>query len=162
MGMILAAQVFKSSREKLPPFNNWLGEKGNLERCILFVSDKEFGRDLTAQLGKKHSIFEFREFFQGEDMHTLKNFANGRLDLLIACHRISEGVDIKTVDTVVLFSSNASKLETIQRIGRALRTSPDNPKKRALIVDFIFSDGNESADVLRKKWLTKLSKSRRK
>ena len=77
MGMILAAQVFKSSREKFPPFNNWLEKKGNLERCILFVSDKEFGRDLTAQLTQKHSIFEFREFFQGEDMHTLKNFANG-------------------------------------------------------------------------------------
>jgi superfamily II DNA or RNA helicase len=62
---------------------------------------------------------------------------------------------------VVLFSSNASKLETIQRIGRALRISPDNPEKKALIVDFIYSDGDESADVLRKNWLIKLSKSRR-
>ena len=162
MGMILAAQVFKSSREKFSPFNTWLDKKGNLERCILFVSDKDFGRDLTVQLAKNHSIFEFREFFQGEDMHTLKTFAKGGLNLLIACHRISEGVDIKTVDTVVLFSSNASKLETIQRIGRALRISPNNPEKKALIVDFIYSDGEESADVLRKKWLTKLSKSRRK
>jgi superfamily II DNA or RNA helicase len=161
MGMILAAQVFKSSREKFPPFNKWLMEKGKLQRCILFVSDKEFGRELTQELSSKHNIFHFREFFEGEDFATLTRFALGELELLIACHRISEGVDIKTVDTVVLFSSNASPLETIQRIGRALRTSQENPDKRALIIDFIYMSGGDSADNSRKEWLEKLSKTRR-
>jgi superfamily II DNA or RNA helicase len=162
MGMILAAQVFKSSREKFPPFDNWMKDKLDLDRCILFVSDQEFGRDLTARLSTEHNIFHFREFFQGEDMLTLTKFAKGELDLLIACHRISEGVDIKTVDTVVLFSSNASRLETIQRIGRALRISQTNPDKKALIVDFVYTEGESSADESRKDWLTKLSKIRRK
>jgi len=162
MGMILAAQVFKSSREKFPPFDSWMKDKLHLDRCILFVSDQEFGRDLTARLSTKHNIFHFREFFQGEDMSTLTRFAKGELDLLIACHRISEGVDIKTVDTVVLFSSNASRLETIQRIGRALRISQTNPDKKALIVDFVYTEGESSADESRKDWLAKLSKIRRK
>ena len=137
-------------------------DKLHLDRCILFVSDQEFGRDLTARLSTKHNIFHFREFFQGEDMSTLTRFAKGELDLLIACHRISEGVDIKTVDTVVLFSSNASRLETIQRIGRALRISQTNPDKKALIVDFVYTEGESSADESRKDWLAKLSKIRRK
>ena len=95
-------------------------------------------------------------------MLTLTKFAKGELDLLIACHRISEGVDIKTVDTVILFSSNASRLETIQRIGRALRISQTNPDKKALIVDFVYTEGESSADESRKDWLAKLSKIRRK
>jgi len=161
MGKILAAQVFKSSREKIPPFSKWLKKRGSLERSILFVSDKTFGREITKELSSNHSIFHFREFFEGEDMLTLRKFAKGELDLLIACHRISEGVDIKTVDTVVLFSSNSSQLETIQRIGRALRTSIENPNKKALIVDLTYLDGDESADTTRKLWLEELSKARR-
>ena len=161
MGMILASQVFKSSREKFPPFNNWLKQHGDIKRSILFVSDKEFGRELTSILANEHNNYNFREFFQGEDLATLNRFAEGGLNFLIACHRISEGVDIKTVDTVILFSSNASRLETIQRIGRALRTSPDRPNKKALIVDFVYIDDDDSADKQRKDWLTKLSKVRR-
>ena len=91
------------------------------------------------------------EFFQGED--NIERFAKGELDLLIACHRISEG-GYKTVDTVVLFSSNASRLETIQRIGRALRTNPINPEKRALVVDFVYTEGDSSADKSRMDWLS--------
>ena len=136
-------------------------DHGNLERCLLFVEDQSFGRDITKKLAEEHQIYQFKEFFQGEDMGTLDKFANGNLDLLIACRRISEGVDIQTVDTVVLFSSNASKLETIQRIGRALRTSPDNPGKRAEIIDFIFDDGENGIDNRRKEWLEEISKTRR-
>ena len=161
MGMILAAQVFKSSREKIPPFSEWLDQKGSLDRTILFVADKEFGRDLTKELSSRHNIYTFREFFQGEDMNTLRKFAKGELDLLIACHRISEGVDIKTVDTVVLFSSNSSRLETIQRIGRALRISESEPDKRASIIDLIYADGDDSSDKSRKEWLEELSNTRR-
>ena len=44
MGMILAAKVFKISRQKFPPFKSWLKnylKGGNkLNRCILFVGDK--------------------------------------------------------------------------------------------------------------------------
>lgn len=161
MGRILAAKVFKKSREKLPPFSRWLQEHGELERCILFVEDQSFGRDVTKILAEQHQIYQFKEFFQGEDMETLRKFAAGKLDLLIACRRISEGVDIQTVDTVVLFSSNASKLETIQRIGRALRTNFEKPNKRAEIVDFIYDDGENGIDNRRKKWLEELSEVRR-
>ena len=83
------------------------------------------------------------------------------LDSLIACERISEGLDIKSVDTIILFCSDNSRLKTIQRIGRALRTDPENPNKMATVVDFVYDD-ERSADVRRREWLDELSKIRRK
>jgi CRISPR/Cas system-associated endonuclease/helicase Cas3 len=53
----------------------------------------------------------------------------------------------------------------IQRIGRCLRFDPNNPQKRANIVDFIrTNDGGDtsnqsSADTERQSWLTTLSQT---
>ena len=100
-------------------------------------------------------------------MDTLKRFATGAslqtphgLNSLIACERISEGIDIKSVDTIVLFSSDQRRLKTIQRIGRALRTDPARPSKVATVVDFIYDDP-EHSDIARRDWLHDLSKARR-
>ena len=89
-------------------------------------------------------------------MNTLERFATGAslqtphgLNSLIACERISEGIDIKSVDTIVLFSSDQRRLKTIQRIGRALRTDPARPGKIATVVDFIYDDP-EHSDIARR------------
>lgn len=172
MGMILAAKVFKISREKLPPFKQWLSELlqsgRKLNRSILFVGDLEFGKDVTQLLSSEFDITDFRTFFQGEKMDTLDKFARGLssqnpdgLDSLVACERISEGLDIKSVDTIILFCSDNARLKTIQRIGRALRTDDQNPDKIATVVDFICQD-KDSVDHKRSEWLGKLSKVRRK
>ena len=162
LGMILAAEVFKSSKEKFAPFSEWLKSRENiLNRAILFVANKEFGNELTSILASEHRIYEFREFFEGEHFDTLVSFGKEELDLLIACRRISEGVDIRAVDTIVLFSSNASRLETIQRIGRALRLNQSDPDKRALIVDLVYSKEKDSSDYKRMQWLERLSQTRR-
>ena len=96
-----------------------LDSNGKLDRTIIFVGDKMFGRDLNKLLAEDFGITDFREFFEGEHKGTLDRFAKGELDLLIACKRISEGLDIKTVETIILFSSDSVR-ETIE-IGRALR-----------------------------------------
>jgi len=91
-------------------------------------------------------------------VETLKRFANGDLECLVTCHKVSEGIDIKSLENVVLFSSAKARLETIQRIGRCLRIDPDNPNKTATVVDFIRSDERKSYDEERAEWLTNLSK----
>ena len=167
LGRIMAAHVFKTSKNKIPVFSEWLNINQELDRCVLFVADKEFGRYITKTLGDVHGIFKFREFFEGEHMDTLQKFAIGDLNQLIACHRISEGIDIQTVSRVILFSSNFSQLETIQRIGRALRIDPNNPDKKAIIVDFIYDQGEDqegcpATDIRRKIWLEEIAKTRRR
>ena len=168
MGMILAAMAFKTSKEKIGPFKKWLTEFLNsgreLKRCIMFVALKEYGELVDNTLARDFQITDFRSFFEGEKMSTLKDFENGDIDSLIACGRISEGVDIKSVDTIVLFAADATRLQTIQRIGRALRSDPDNPKKVATVVDFIWEgeDEEETADSRRRDYLSELAKARRK
>jgi superfamily II DNA or RNA helicase len=78
----------------------------------------------------------------------------------VTCHRVSQGIDIQSLNTVVLFSSSRARLETIQRIGRCLRVDPANPAKLANVIDFVRNshDANDpNADAQRSAWLTELS-----
>ena len=83
------------------------------------------------------------------------NFAKGKLDCLITCHRLSQGIDIHGLKNVFLIASDRSRLETIQRIGRCLRKNPKDPFKKARVVDFI--DNEYDADEERSKWLNELA-----
>ena len=130
----------------------------------MFVALKEYGELVDNTLVKDYHITDFRTFFEGEKMSTLKDFEDGNIDSLIACGRISEGVDIQSVDTIILFTADATRLQTIQRIGRALRADPENPKKVAIVVDFIWEgdEEEETADSRRRDYLSGLAKARRK
>ena len=98
--------------------------------------------------------FEPEERKQLEE--TLEKFARGELECLVACHRLSEGIDIQSLNTVILFSSDRARLETIQRVGRCLRTDPNNPTKIANVIDFIREDSGTDED--RKVWLEEISR----
>jgi len=82
----------------------------------------------------------------------------------VTCKKISEGIDIKTVKNIILFSSDRSRLVTTQRIGRSLRIDPANPQKRAAVVDFICENTTSTepnSDEERRDWLIELSQIRR-
>lgn len=160
LGAIRAAAVFKGSRDKITKFKLWLAQDSiNLTRCLMFVEDTAFGEELMESLNKS-GYTNFSRFFQSDADENLRQFAKGNLDFLVSCHRISEGIDIQTVSQVVLFSSASARLETIQRIGRALRKGTD--RKRALVIDFIYDNPNSTSnpDVKRKEWLETLAKER--
>ncbi len=156
------ARVYKTSRAKLPIFDNFIREHQHLlERCIVFVETQEYGNEVLEIIHKYRS--DFHTYFSGEESETLRRFARGELECLITCHRVSEGIDIRSLNSVILFSSARARLETIQRMGRCLRTDPDNPGKVANIVDFIRQsdeEGEQNADEERAEWLTGLSKVR--
>jgi len=152
------SQVYKCSPAKLPVFRQFIDSHQHLlERCIVFVETQEYAKDVLEIIHRYRP--DFHTYFSGEDSHTLKRFAAGDLECLIACHRLSEGIDIQSLNNVILFSSARARLETIQRIGRCLRTNPANPDKVANIVDFIRDNDNDTlnADEEREVWLTQLS-----
>jgi len=134
-------------------------EQEILARSILFVHTKVYGESLGRII---HDKIEWRSFFGGEDIAVLKQFAKGDLSCIVACHRVSEGIDIQDLKTVVLFSSAKSKLTTIQRIGRCLRKDPADLNKTALVVDFIRQPKSKSdkitQDQKREQWLTGVAK----
>ena len=109
---------------------------------------------------------KFHTYYGGDDAANLARFSHGELDCLIACKRISEGIDIQSINNIVLFSTAKAPIETVQRAGRCLRTDPTNPFKRASIVDFIKVEDNEvlqeaQTDYQRRDWFSKMSSTRK-
>lgn len=162
------ARVNKTSIAKLPLFQAFIRENPEiLNRCIIFVETREYGVLVQNILIKRFP--EFHTYYGEDDVDNLRKFGAGALNCLITCKKISEGVDIKSVKNIILFSSDRGRLVTTQRIGRSLRTNPNDPGKRANVVDFICitsdntdaNDGEMSADMDRREWLTNLSTVRR-
>ena len=161
------ARVNKTSVAKLPLFHDLIRDRPEvLDRCIIFVETREYG--ISVQNTLIHQFPEFHTYYGDDDEDNLRKFGAGILNCLITCKKISEGVDIKSVKNIILFSSDRGRLVTTQRIGRSLRTNPADPGKRANVVDFICInsdtdnlDGELSADMGRREWLTELSEVRR-
>lgn len=160
--LIDLARVHKTSVAKLPPFEQFIAERQELlRRCIIFVETREYGDKVLPIVHKYRH--DFHTYYAGADAETLKRFASGEVECLLTCHRLSEGIDIRSIETVILFSSARTPLETIQRIGRCLRINPLNPSKRANVIDFIRitkdtdEAGQNNPDANRRDWLSKLS-----
>lgn len=157
------ARVYKTSEAKLPIFRAFIDRRPELlRRCIIFVETIDYAQ---AVLDIVHSHRpDFHTYFGGEDAETLRRFARGDLECLITCHRVSEGIDIQSLSSVVLFSSARARLETIQRMGRCLRSDPQDPGKVANVVDFVREsdpeNAEETADEERADWLSELARVR--
>ncbi len=156
------ANVYKTSLVKIPLFAGFInGRPDLLARCIIFVATRDYG-DAVLEIVHQHR-HDFHKYFADEDSDTLRRFARGSLECLVTCHRLSEGIDIQSLRTVILLSSDRAPLETIQRIGRCLRLDPANPTKRAQVVDFVrvrdgaASDSEPTPDETRRDWLKELS-----
>jgi superfamily II DNA or RNA helicase len=156
------ARIRKLSREKWAPFAALVSTRPDvLQRSIIFVEEAPYGLEVQQLL--MPTGVDFHTYYAGDDRANLPRFARGELDCLITCHRISEGIDIRSVGTIVLFASARAKLETVQRLGRCLRVDPEAPGKRALVIDFIRTDDIDpdepeaTADVERRDWFRALA-----
>ncbi len=137
----LVSDVIKRSKNKLGPFERFLKQHPDvLERSISFVFDKEYGVEVQKVIQRFNPHFKYHTFYDDDPDDYLDRFSKGGLNCLITCNKISEGISINDISTVILFSASRSKTETLQRIGRCLRTNPENKEKVALIVDFVEKD----------------------
>lgn len=154
------ARVYKTAEQKPAVFAERLEQDPSiLRRCIIFVETKEYGEPILEMIDRY--THRYRTYYAEDDRAHLVAFANEEIDCLVTCHRISQGIDIRSLNTVVLFASARARLETIQRIGRCLRADPRNPGKRARVIDFVRpaqpGDKEPNADQDRCAWLTGLA-----
>ena len=158
------ANVKKLSREKIPLFEEYVNNNPEiLQRCIIFVQQADYGAEIQPLLVQQG--VEFHTYYGDDDRENLLRFARGELECLIACKRISEGIDIQSINNIVLFATARAPIETVQRVGRCLRTDADKPHKCANVVDFIKLDDEEdpahgeplSTDASRRKWFEELA-----
>ena len=157
------SMVNKTAINKIDEFEALVAKNPNLLRkCIIFVQTKDYGELLQDVLVKYTD--RYHTYYADDEKSRLHDFAEGRIECLLTCKKISEGIDISSVTNIFLFASDRSKLVTTQRIGRALRLDKKNPNKKAIVIDFILEDAVENdnnADQERKEWLTGLSRTRR-
>lgn len=159
------SKVYKTAEMKPEVFRDYLKEHPQvLKNSIIFVETTEYGNALLEDIHAYTT--RYRTYYADDERDHLVQFARGEIDCLITCHRISQGIDIQALETVILFASARARLETIQRIGRCLRSDPSNPDKRAHVIDFVrpASPGDKvpNADQERFAWLTGLSQVQRK
>jgi superfamily II DNA or RNA helicase len=161
---IALANVYKSSHAKLPLLENLLNARPDLlNRSIVFVPTRDYGGHVIDIIHRHRH--DFHPYYADDAPATLQRFASGALECLVTCHRLSEGIDIQSLRTVILLSSDRTRLETIQRMGRCLRRDPTNPAKRAQVVDFVRTSESDTRieptpDEERRDWLTRLSRIR--
>jgi len=162
------SRIVKLSKNKVPVFSKLISARPDiLRKSIIFVETREYGELIQAVVINHQP--NYHTYYGEDETENLERFRANELECLITCHRLSEGIDIRHISGIVLFSVARARLETIQRIGRCLRTDPENPEKRAVVVDFIRTgvvppeDGGSfvPADVERRAWLSKLSQTRR-
>lgn len=153
------SNVYKKAEEKFHEFKKILEKDASIiNSCIIFVHTKNCAKKISNII--QPFTNKYNEFFDDENEERLLNFAQGNLDCLISCHKLSQGIDIQGLKNIVIISSDKSKLETIQRIGRCLRKNIKDPLKTARVVDFICSD--YKTDEERKNWLNEISKTKNK
>lgn len=157
------ARVNKIAIDKINTFESFIADKPELlKKSIIFVQEMEYGEKLQDVL-VKHTD-KYHTYYADDEKSNLNDFSEGKIDCLLTCKKISEGIDISSVTNILLFASDRSKLITTQRIGRALRLDKDNPAKKANVIDFILNDCGENdnnADQDRAEWLGELSQTRR-
>ena len=157
------ALVNKTAMNKLEEFESLISHHPELlQKCIIFVQTMEYGAKLQEILVRYSD--KYHTYYADDEKINLENFAAGKIDCLLTCKKVSEGIDISSVTNIILFSSDRSRLVTTQRIGRALRLDKNNPEKKATVVDFVIEDSEENdnnSDAARAEWLTELSQTRR-
>lgn len=158
--------VRKKAESKPELLDNFLANnKDLLKSSILFVQDKDQG-DSIAKIVSKYTG-RFATFYEGKSENFIEMLSDGSIDTLIACERLNEGVDIRSLENIFLIATPRAKLVTIQRIGRCLRIDPSNEGKVANVIDFIL-DGdvddhdNMPADKYREEWIRELAQKKRK
>ncbi len=80
-------------------------------------------------------VFIPHQYIYGEEksdvrQKALVDFASGQLPVLVASTILDEGVDVPTIDALILAGSRKSRIRTMQRLGRGLRG------KKLVVVEF--------------------------
>ena len=111
------------------------------KKTIIYSPTVDYSKKLEAQINEFFKSSVAREFNgktpQNERDKIIDDFKNNRIKILINVDLIGEGFNVPSCDCVFLLRATQSLTLYIQQAGRALRSDPQNPTKRASIFDFV-------------------------
>lgn len=118
------------------------GQAGIRPRGLIFCSRKDEARQLATELNQR--MLRGRRLrtvaLTGEDsiedrQHAIRSLEQGELDYILTVDVFNEGVDIPSLNQVVMLRQTQSAIVFVQQLGRGLRKSPG--KEYVVVVDFI-------------------------
>jgi superfamily II DNA or RNA helicase len=108
-----------------------LAEKHDMATLIL-VRNIEHGKELERIID--NSIFVFGEDDTDIRKEAIDKLTSGEIKVLIASNIFNEGISINAIRVLINGAGGKSRVEVIQRLGRALRK--DEGKEEAIVYDF--------------------------
>lgn len=111
------------------------------KKTIIYSPTVDYSKKLESQINEHFNAKISAEFNgktpQSERDKIIDDFKNGKIKILINVDLIGEGFNVPSCDCVFLLRATQSLTLYIQQAGRALRSDPNNPNKRASIFDFV-------------------------
>lgn len=147
------------------------GHAGHPVKGLIFCRSKEEARELSRRLNRE-SVRGKRlrtKALTGEDPVGVRQAATGQLesgalDYIITVDIFNEGIDIRTVNQVVMLRQTQSSIIFTQQLGRGLRKA--SGKTHLIVIDFIgnyannflvpialFGDSSLNKDTIRRKMI---------
>lgn len=116
---------------------NYYGYSGEKVRGLMFCSRKEEAHELSAALNNKgfRTVALSGEHDQEERERRVNQLENGLLDYIITVDIFNEGIDIPSINQVVMLRQTQSSIIFIQQLGRGLRKHKS--KDFVTVIDFI-------------------------
>jgi superfamily II DNA or RNA helicase len=111
------------------------------KKTIIYSPTVDYSKKLESQINEHFNARISAEINgttpQLERDKIIDDFKNNRIKILINVDLIGEGFNVPSCDCVFLLRATQSLTLYIQQAGRALRSDPQNPNKRASIFDFV-------------------------
>lgn len=116
---------------------NYYGYSGDRVRGLMFCSRKDEAYKLSEALNGKGfcTVALTGDDSQEERMRQVDKLENGALDYIITVDIFNEGIDIPSINQVVMLRQTQSSIIFIQQLGRGLRKH--DKKDFVAIIDFI-------------------------
>jgi superfamily II DNA or RNA helicase/HKD family nuclease len=115
----------------------YYGFSGDKVRGLLFCSRKEEAEQLSFAMNEKgfRTVALTGDHSQTERINHISQLENGKLDYIVTVDIFNEGIDIPSINQVVMLRQTQSSIIFIQQLGRGLRKH--NTKEFVTIIDFI-------------------------
>ena len=116
---------------------DYYGYSGESVKGLMFCSRKDETRELSRLLNERgyRTIALTGDDSQEERIYRVEQLENGELDYILTVDIFNEGIDIPSVNQVVMLRQTQSSIIFIQQLGRGLRKH--DTKDFLTIIDFI-------------------------
>lgn len=106
------------------------------KQIVIMLERIQHGETIKKMLDERKipNIFAHGSMKADERKEALDKFESGEIPVLIATNILNEGVNLHSMDAIIVIDGGKSPVKTVQRVGRVLRNRIG--KNEALVVDF--------------------------